>query len=519
LKGRFLHVTDIHPDPHYNPGSKVSDGCHKKQKHKGKSTKEQLAGDWGTPVTECDSPMSLVKMTFEWLKKEWADEVDFVVWTGDNARHDIDRDIPRRPDEIYELNRLMVDLMRDAFPPHVHIVPSIGNNDIYPHNVLAAGPSSISSEYGRYVLYPSNLLLTEHRIWKPFIPSDYRHVFERGMYFSAEVIPDQLAVISLNTLFWYDSNTPYSTVVDGCVDRSSDPGALEMDWLEVQLEELRDREMQVWLTGHVPPHAGNYFETCYLRYGDLALRYQDTIVGHLFGHMNVDHFFFLDVIELEDGAFGTFGRSANNGLRDELKKDFGEMPGPQAIKLKDYVVVNVGASVIPTYLPGVRVYSYNISGLDDEITIAKKRKHGHRHDKPKDDCSLPEHQDKPHCTFKHKPRYYNKTSPSRSNRPLTPLGYTQFYLPDMDQNKNHQPEWKIEYTTHRVEHLIPSNTSMNLQLQPPPIPLHLLPESFEKALKKITPWKMKDLTIGSYVKLARKLIADKKMWKQFQNFM
>jgi len=36
--------------------------------------------------SDCDSPMSLVNATFDWLKKEWADEVDFVVWTGDNAR-------------------------------------------------------------------------------------------------------------------------------------------------------------------------------------------------------------------------------------------------------------------------------------------------------------------------------------------------------------------------------------------------------------------------------------------------
>jgi endopolyphosphatase len=60
--------------------------------------------------------------------------------------------------------------------------------------------------------------------------------------------------------------------------------------------------MQVWLTGHVPPHSGNYYDTCCklrmpacrrqiiaygigLRYGDLSLRYQDTIVGHLYGHM------------------------------------------------------------------------------------------------------------------------------------------------------------------------------------------------------------------------------------------
>lgn len=39
-----------------------------------------------TSSSDCDSPMSLVNMTFDWLKKEWADEVDFVVWTGDNAR-------------------------------------------------------------------------------------------------------------------------------------------------------------------------------------------------------------------------------------------------------------------------------------------------------------------------------------------------------------------------------------------------------------------------------------------------
>lgn len=52
------------------------------------------------------------------------------------------------------------------------------------------------------------------------------------------------------------------TVVDGCRDRSNDPGALEMDWLEVQLSEFRERGMQVWLSGHVPPHLGVYFDNC-----------------------------------------------------------------------------------------------------------------------------------------------------------------------------------------------------------------------------------------------------------------
>lgn len=115
-------------------------------------------------------------------------------------------------------------------------------------------------------------------IWKHFIPSEAAHVFERGAYFSVEVIPDRLAVISLNTLFWYDANTRMPlvsvveiesccadllfSVVDGCRDHSNDPGALEMDWLEVQLNNFRQRGMQVWLTGHVPPHMNHYYDNC-----------------------------------------------------------------------------------------------------------------------------------------------------------------------------------------------------------------------------------------------------------------
>ena len=73
--------------------------------------------------------------------------------------------------------------------------------------------------------------------------------------------------------------------------------------------------------------------------------------------------------------------------------------------------------------------------------------------------------------------------------------------------------------------------------QPPPVPMHLLPgwqpkihvsngdvpdtvrDDFIAGLKKITPWKMKDLTIGSYVKLARMLVIEKKMWNKFSDLM
>jgi endopolyphosphatase len=171
---------------------------------------------------------------------------------------------------------------------------------------------------------------------------------------------------------------------------------------------------------------------------------------------------------------------------------------------------------------------YNITGLEDnemttdgEIDIAKKRSGGHRHGRKKDDCSRPENEDKPHCTFKHKPRYYSKHSPSRSNKPLTPLGYAQFYLPDIDKQTDSAPGWILEYTTFKLRNLLPGwmfNTTDD-HTQPLPVPLHLLPnydpsfsvaeggndvkdkkgkdkekdklEEFVKSLKPYTPWKMK----------------------------
>ncbi|KAG6332301.1 hypothetical protein ID866_6785 [Astraeus odoratus] len=42
LHGRFLHITDLHPDPYYKPGSDPSSAC-----HRGKTKKKHRAGYYG----------------------------------------------------------------------------------------------------------------------------------------------------------------------------------------------------------------------------------------------------------------------------------------------------------------------------------------------------------------------------------------------------------------------------------------------------------------------------------------
>jgi endopolyphosphatase len=82
LQGRFLTLSDLHPDWHYRPNSSIARVCHAKkpQGH------EDRAGLFGSPVSDCDSPPLLLDALFHELKTKWKDRLDFVVVMGDLAR-------------------------------------------------------------------------------------------------------------------------------------------------------------------------------------------------------------------------------------------------------------------------------------------------------------------------------------------------------------------------------------------------------------------------------------------------
>ncbi|KAL5530139.1 hypothetical protein ACEPAF_6396 [Sanghuangporus sanghuang] len=490
-------------DMYYRPDSAESTACHRRKPKKEK----ERGGPYGLPYGDCDSPFTLTNFTLDFLEKHWAKEVDFVIWTGDSARHDNDREIPRTPDEIYELNRAMAHRMNEVFTSRgIPVVPTLGNNDVW-------RPNSITNEFSS--------------IWRTFIPFESFQVFQRGGYYSVEVIPNEVAVISLNTMYFYDSNK----AVGGCeYGDENDPGNLQFDWLEVQLDRYRERGLQVWVSGHVPPSPGNYFPGCFVRYADLALRYQDTILGHLFGHMNVDHFFFLESEDtiLPDEDLGATRRKdeideqSHSSLAEVLFGDFSALPKKAKMDLDEYAIINVGPSVVPNpYLPTFRVYAYNATGKanteDEGMDGMKKkkkekkkepkRKHGHRHPgrETKIDCKKKANRSTWACRPE-KPHYASKNSPSRHNTRWTPLGYAQYWLPGLaDISKNIKPKFKLEYTT--------MSKSEVRRL----FPMKELPKSLRnddggddgaevaKKGRKYTPYELSDLTIGSYLSLARRL--------------
>jgi len=316
---------------------------------------------------------------------------------------------------VIGLNQFMVEKFVEVFGKEdddddptndliIPVIPNFGNNDILPHNIFTPGPNRWTRKFSK--------------IWRKLIPEPQRHSFERGGWFFVEVIPEKLAVFSINTLYFFDSNT----AVDGCAD-PTEPGYEQMEWLRIQLQFLRQRGMKAILTGHIPParteNKLSWDETCWHKYTLWMHQYRDVVVGSVYGHMNIDHFMFQDSKEVEQNVMdGEVNVRTRAVLDDELtiqssaeylsdlRTGWRRLPNSNVLheytdgeeehgksletsrrkkkkakkpkKSKEarylekiggewgerYSLSLVSPSVVPNYYPTMRVIEYNISGLE-----------------------------------------------------------------------------------------------------------------------------------------------------------
>lgn len=294
------------------------------------------------------------------------------------------------------------DKINDTDPTNdfiIPIVPTWGNNDILPHNIFTTGPNTWTRTY--------------LDIWRNFIPEEQRHGFATGGWFFVEVIPNKLAVLSLNTLYFFDSNS----AVDGCADRS-EAGYQHMEWLRIQLRFLRQRGMKAILMGHVPParteSKRSWDETCWQKYTLWMHQFRDVVVGSLYGHMNIDHFMLQDIEEVEMAALHDSSVDSPRATLDdelgvqsaaeyltELRSLWSHLPDPTKLKQiwtagpsqenffpdderaqrverkknkydkeiggpwgERYSLSLISPSIVPNYFPTLRVFEYNISNID-----------------------------------------------------------------------------------------------------------------------------------------------------------
>ncbi|KAL9107724.1 MAG: hypothetical protein Q9227_007439 [Pyrenula ochraceoflavens] len=497
LQGRFLHISDIHPDPFYKSHSDPEDAC-----HHGKGA----AGFYGAEDTDCDSPIALVNATFQWIEDNLKDKIDFVIWTGDSARHDNDERRPRTEKQVAQLNEFIVekfvevlgkpDNIGDGDPTNdflVPIVPTFGNNDILPHNIFKIGPNRWTRRY--------------LKIWDKFIPEAQRHSFERGGWFFTEVIPNKLAVFSLNTLFFFDSNA----AVAGC-NSKSEPGYEHMEWLRIQLQLLRKRGMKAIITGHVPPartaSKQSWDESCWQKYTLWMKQYRDVVVGGAYGHMNIDHFMLQDSEELEqyyiDGKSQesdselltmeqepTFKTQAGSNYLLSLREEWSSLPKlpstaswqngddvsaekkrteSKVKKEKDlldaiggewaerFSLSLVSPSVVPNYYPTLRIVEYNISGIEDSPVgpgASEPENHKHRTETAKKKKNKKKKNKHPKFKVPKGPSKSSPPGPAYSPQTLSWLSYTQYFANltysnkeiDDTKNKPRNLTYEVEYDT------------------------------------------------------------------------
>ncbi|KAJ6445761.1 vacuolar endopolyphosphatase [Purpureocillium lavendulum] len=553
LNGKFLHITDLHPDDFYKVHTSSEEGiaC-----HRGKG----MAGTYGAEMTDCDSPFSLVNATFDWITANIRDDIDFVVWTGDSARHDSDEKHPRTAAQVLDSNRRVADKFVETFTSprdsklSIPVIPTFGNNDFLPHNIMEAGPNKWFHAYSE--------------IWGRFIPEEQRHSFAFGGWFYVEVIPKKLAVFSLNTMFFFDRNA----AVDGCAE-PSEPGFKHMEWLRVQLQSLRDMGMKAILIGHVPPartdSKQNWDETCWQRYTLWLQQYRDVVTASLFGHMNIDHFLLGDskkvdlTVDSEDESTrrnmkDDFSVESKSDYLMELRDEWSSLPN-SAVKLLEedesdvsadkkgkkkrkkykkiggkyaerYQLSFVSPSVVPNFFPTLRVFEYNITGLDDTAVWQDsfdekagaaspqpwdegesdeseyqelrrdvhaegkkhKKKKGRKGKKPKKDPNLIVPDDPPKGSLPG-PAYYPQS--------LTLTGYVQYFANLTHINNDMQDVGSSKWRGGNPDNKNPK--------QSPPKPKKFKYEvEYSTFDDKI--YKLKDLTVKSYLGLAYRMGQKKK---------
>jgi endopolyphosphatase len=366
-----------------------------------------------------------------------------------------------------------------------------------------------------------------------------------------------------------------NNVVDGCANKK-EPGYEHMEWLRVQLQFMRERNMKAILIGHVPParteNKMSWDETCWQKYALWMQQYRDVLVGEIFGHMNINHFMFQDFHEIENdvrNGHAPLTVSTRKAMEDELsissaanylidlRDAWANLPLAAVIRAdqqgssawtvlssiwrkKDnvrnmqkseddigghwaerYSVSHVGPSVVPNYFPTIRIFEYNTTGLEYDKLANTAYVHGHpaplqsviQPDGNSEDGVSAERGGKVNPDLRRKKQKFKVPDPPSKSTPpgpayspqtLTLLGYKQYFAnltsinndtvilePKQDLTDERWKRGKHHGKKPKKGHAKPHPEKFEFKLE------------YETKHDKV--FKLKDLTVRSYLDLARRI--------------
>ena len=265
---RMLQVTDIHLDLEYKEGAKTSClfpiCCRDLPTESEKANIKELSGKYGYEG-KCDINEDLFKSFVDDASKR---DVDFIIWTGDNAPHDSWTAVGQ--ESVYKISKRIRDILNEKFrnvEKKIPIYYSLGNHERYPNDAFRDNEKEMLESMGE--------------IFKDYLSDEAYEVFRNYGYYSIKYADSNLRIISINCLVCdaFNFNLLNSTKIH--VKKM-------FEWLEEELKKAENNKEFVFILDHFPLNGEFTLTECGKRFQVLFDRYQYNVRGIFSGHTHLD---------------------------------------------------------------------------------------------------------------------------------------------------------------------------------------------------------------------------------------
>eukprot|EP00345_Euplotes_harpa_P014290 CAMPEP_0168352526 /NCGR_PEP_ID=MMETSP0213-20121227/22640_1 /TAXON_ID=151035 /ORGANISM="Euplotes harpa, Strain FSP1.4" /LENGTH=520 /DNA_ID=CAMNT_0008363827 /DNA_START=173 /DNA_END=1731 /DNA_ORIENTATION=+ len=279
----MYHFSDLHFDLEYKAGSNIECGeivcCNPKAGPA--PSPDKAAGKWGD--YKCDTNPELFHQLVYSLNL--TGQPDFIIWTGDSVRHEIEQD----PAVTTNATIYITELVENHSPKSV-VFPIQGNHEFNPMNI-----QDFDKKGDPVIELISNS-------WRNWLTPEVKEEYSSKTYYSylARTHPaasvdferkiDKTRIIALNTQNCYFFNFEN-------IKQHSDPGN-ELEWLENLLRQMEKNGEVGIIVGHISPGVADCITSISTRFRALMERYQHVIRINLFGHTHNEEF---EVVRSKDG--------------------------------------------------------------------------------------------------------------------------------------------------------------------------------------------------------------------------
>ncbi|KAG5980371.1 hypothetical protein E4U55_004098 [Claviceps digitariae] len=266
---QIIQYSDVHVDPLYQEGASTQCKkpiCCRPSEMDSLNGTAHPAGPFGDH--RCDTPMTLEKSMYEYIKKEFPDAA-FAMFTGDIVDHGSHNTSQKYNEHIIDH---AYDTMHDYIPT---VYGTAGNHEAHPLNNFEPQILGNKTQW----LYD-----TLFRHWSREVNSSSLLDAKPTGAYSTKYPKGNLRIISLNTNMYYRYNF---VLYQKAMQRDPDGQLL---WLAKELHAAEKAAENVYIIGHMPlgssdalPNGSNYF-------AQIVRRYSKTIKAMFFGHTHADHF-------------------------------------------------------------------------------------------------------------------------------------------------------------------------------------------------------------------------------------